>query len=881
MNGRPRPSSVFHEEVLHLPGSIRRLVLLALAALTLSLALVGNAGAQLTPPWCGTPEPDAAGNLPDGTDPGDPPGSFPHIPYYAIGCTLAEIESNQLGNRMSVEVIGHSALGRPMYGVVFNPRETPQQVRDSQRWDQFRKIALEDPDRAMALLDTWGDNVKVPVFIQGAIHGNEYEGVEANMQLIEELATTPYGVNPAFDDILDHVILVFNVIQNPDGRVAGRRQNGNGFDLNRDFMTQSQPEVQAAVAQIQKWLPVEVLDQHGYVTPTLIEATTKPHNPSIEYDLWLKWNQSRIDFNQAAMAASGYNITRPINDWCANGSDPNPPGTGGVCNDGTLPGPAVAESWDDWGPFYTPMYAQHVGLDGSTVEMCNQTDGDCGFDDGIAETPGRLGSFQIQYIVATSTLEYVIEHRNAMLDDETERYRRGVHGEPRVDCCPPPFDVDNNWMKEFPLAYVIPVGEGQRSDAEAKRLVDWLLRNGIKVEQITKQSVAFDGQTFGKGSYVVWMNQANRGLADTALSVGVDVSDRISILYAPPAAWSHGYLWGADIAEIPLGADFAPHTAYMPMTKTPDGGVEPGLADAYALELDSPTAVRTLNSLIGGGLTAEMALDAFPAMTGGTLPAGTVLFGADPATKVLVAAAGRENGLTFRRVGSDDLPSSTDPITHVPRIVALTGGVNQDVWSLQNLGFPVDTVSTGTINSSPTDPLVDYDVIWNTGNWPSASNATARARLLNFFATAGGYMGAGSNGANFLNASGEVSGLSVAAFSGRGRSGIIRWLNEGADSPITGAYPSEDTAIVDPPIWFTAVPATYDVDARYPLTDFFLAGLWPDPESTSAPGSAFVAHGTNTAGTARLVSFAMSPLYRADPEREWPMVGAAAYWADQ
>ena len=44
---------------------------------------------------------------------------------------------------------------------------------------------------------------------------------------------------------------------------------------------------------MQKWLPPEMLDQHGYVTPTLIEATTKPHNPSIEYDLWLKWNQPR------------------------------------------------------------------------------------------------------------------------------------------------------------------------------------------------------------------------------------------------------------------------------------------------------------------------------------------------------------------------------------------------------------------------------------------------------------------------------------------------------------------------------------------------------------------------------------------------------------
>jgi hypothetical protein len=69
------------------------------------------------------------------------------------------------------------------------------------------------------------------------------------------------------------------VIQNPDGRVAGTRANGNGFDLNRDFMTQSQSGTRASVAVMQKWLPPEVLDLHAYVTPTLIEATTKPHNP--------------------------------------------------------------------------------------------------------------------------------------------------------------------------------------------------------------------------------------------------------------------------------------------------------------------------------------------------------------------------------------------------------------------------------------------------------------------------------------------------------------------------------------------------------------------------------------------------------------------------
>jgi hypothetical protein len=163
------------------------------------------------------------------------------------------------------------------------------------------------------------------LFVQGGIHGNEYEGVEAVFETLERLATTPYGADPEVDGVLDHSVVLFNVIQNPDGRVLGQRTNGNGFDLNRDFLTQSQTETQASVALMQKWLPPEVLDLHGYVTPTLVEATTKPHNPSIDYDLWLKWNQARIDANEAALAELGFGITRPVNQWC---SDAEPPDNG-------------------------------------------------------------------------------------------------------------------------------------------------------------------------------------------------------------------------------------------------------------------------------------------------------------------------------------------------------------------------------------------------------------------------------------------------------------------------------------------------------------------------------------------------------------------------
>ena len=107
-----------------------------------------------------------------------------------------------------------------------------------------------------------------------------------------------------------------------------------------------------------------------------------------------------------------------------------------------------------------------------------------------------------------------------------------------------------------------------------------------------------------------------------------------------------------------------------------------------------------------------------------------------------------------------------------------------------------------------------------------------------------------------------------------------RGIEQRENSPIVGAYPARDTGLVEDPVWFTAVPPDVTVDGRLPQSDYLASGHWPNPDP-SAGGSPIIVHGTNAAGTARLTTFANNPLYRADPEREWPMVGAAAYWADQ
>ena len=306
-----------------------------------------------------------------------------------------------------------------------------------------------------------------------------------------------------------------------------------------------------------------------------------------------------------------------------------------------------------------------------------------------------------------------------------------------------------------------------------------------------KQAYTFDGVTYPKGSYVVHMTQAHRGLADTALSVGVDISAEIERLYAPPAAWSHGYLWGADVVTVPRGASFSPKTNRILKASHLLGGVEPGSASGYALAIDSPTAVRTLNALMDEGLTARLALGSFTTPSGRTMPAGSAIFDAASATKVRLASVGRANDVWFYRVNG--ATPATEPIDRKPRILVLTGALNQDVWSLQNLGFTPDFMSTGAHQRAADDPLPNYDVIWNTGAYPIMRRTRPPGRgSRRSSPRAAATSAPGANGANFLTAGGLVSGLTAATRSGNGRSGIVNWINEGgATSPITGASPSQ------------------------------------------------------------------------------------------
>jgi hypothetical protein len=165
----------------------------------------------------------------------------------------------------------------------------------------------------------------------------------------------------------------------------------------------------------------------------------------------------------------------------------------------------------------------------------------------------------------------------------------------------------------------------------------------------------------------------------------------------------------------------------------------------------------------------------------------------------------------------------------------------------------------------------------------SYSTATARSRLDAFFARGGGYIGTSVSSGNFtfLTASGLLATpLTQGSQSAGG--GIAIWTNTGgADSPVTGGYPSQDYLYLPQNItYFSAVPADAVVDGNYlpSTTDMFVAGLWlsRDPAIAGAP---VIVHGDTTAGS-RYLGYATNPFSRVDGEREWPLIAQAALWTD-
>jgi len=820
---------------------MRRLAVLALS-LTLLLGLVPAAGAR--PGGAGSERAEvevlpeaaveraaqplaastrvAAGEIPDPPVEENvdlPPGL---IPYHEIAGRLRDIAA--ASDRVSVEVFGQSAGGRDLYLVTVADPDTGDLEEDL----AFRRLMVEDPERARRVAAR-NPRLRSPLWVHGSIHGNEWEGTDAAIALIERLATADDAETRA---VLAEHVLLFNVVANPDGRVLGTRRNSSDIDLNRDFVTLSEPETRAAVEQFVKWNPAGLYDLHGYVNPYLFEPTTAPHNPNYEYDLYIKHALPAAEAGRDNVVAQGVPIEEPDIPYLDY-----PRG-----------------DWDDWPPIFTPMYAMYHGTIGHTMEAPLRQNGTRGL--GLPpEERRRQGEINRDAHIAAvwGAWQYMTANAQQVMLDQIEVFRRGEAAEPPASA--PFLEPEGNdagypsppgYEATPPAAYVIPVGARQASASAAVRLVNHLLANGIEVGTARRPFVV-GGTVHPRGSYVVDMAQARRGLANTLLEPGYDLTPVSPQMY-DISGWSHAELWGATVVEAQQRPRLRLRELDGPVAGTVD--VVPGAA-GYAIELTDPAGVVATNALLDLGVELVR------------LPDGRVGVPASAAADLAEVAG--EEGLDVAPLDAAPEGEALEPLRIAASILP------NEALTLTELGFDVTRVTDlATVDAD------DYDVLAvSTGPRFESLTVTAQEAVTAFIAEGGGLVGWAFGGARFNEGLGALDVDYAIAETDATPNGVAT-VTHAAGSPIVAGYDAQDSTFVFDPVWFPAVGAGVRVDERFGDGDFFFAGHWIGQEA--AAGQPSVVSGATASGS-RAVLFGTEPLFRDHPKKLYGQMAQALHWA--
>ncbi len=625
-------------------------------------------------------------------NPADNSANVGDIPYDEIAPKLNALQA--ASNRVSARVAGKSAGGRDLYVVVLTAPETAAEAERQAAW---RQLIEDDPIRARVDPDLLA-NYKTPMFINGNIHGDEKEGADAIVRFVEQYATS---TDPAIEQLLQKNILIFNVTSNPDGRVANTRANGAGYDLNRDLTIGSQPEARLIRDLIVEHRPIITLDLHGYVNPTLLHPSTPPHNVNDEYDLFIKHAlPNALNIEQGLIGLGYPEVTRariPFRD--------DAPGV-----------------WDDFPPIYVPSFALLQSSIPYTIEAP--------LSPGTGATRVRRAdiSTDAHDVAIKTSLKYIQDNRSQVIYDQAEVYRRGWAGEPLRDI---PDGYVEGWGPEdkygttFPRSYVIPAGPRQRSGPAAKRLVDLLLASGGRVTQ-TKAAVTAGGNTYPAGSYILDMHQPKRGIVNSLLEPGIDLTDRVDDLYAGPGGWSQALTWGATVDTL---WEVLPAVETERVYTGVSVGSLPAGSSDIVLDPQDAEDLLALNSLLNQGVKTQRLAD------------GSVLI--PSSARPLAQAEATARGVTFKAP-----PSSWSGATLDKVVVAYNGGSEvRDV--LAALGFEARPVTATTLTTVLT-PDVDVLFVGATLNVASL-NAANRAALDAFLARRGGVVGLGTAGAAFSN----------------------------------------------------------------------------------------------------------------------------------
>src|SRR5216110_2283967 len=397
-------------------------------------------------------------------------------------------------DRVRIETWGRTSEYRPIRALIVSDPANLAKL------DQIRAGIAElvdprktSPGRAAAIA---AQSPAVAVF-NYSVHGDEPAGFEAAMQVAYQLSASD---EPQTQELLKSVVVVLNPSANPDGHerfaawynsvgigadhpwafeqnepwsITGRYSHYR-FDMNRDLLAQSQPEVRAIMDGILRWHPQVFVDHHSTTSSFFFPPVAQAVNMNLPAQT-TRWFATYGRGNAAAFDRYGWQYY-----------------VGGVFDF------FYVGYWDEWTTFQ--------GASGMTYE----TDGGPEFrkrrDDGSITT--FLDGIAHHFVASLATLETTAKNRQSRLQDYYE-FRRSAMAEAASDR-----------MKRI----VFTPGSDART---AAHVVGLLLRNGIEVGRLRQPLTATAAhsylggpaarQTFPAGSYVVDLAQPQRRLAKAVL----------------------------------------------------------------------------------------------------------------------------------------------------------------------------------------------------------------------------------------------------------------------------------------------------------------------------------------------------------------------------
>jgi len=644
-------------------------------------------------------------------------------------------------DRIKVMEYARTWEGRPLIYAIITNADNHARLddikADIQRLADPRALSAREADELTRTLPgtTW---------LSYAVHGNEISSTDAAMMTAYHLLAATNDAR--VPDIMDNTIVFIDPMQNPDGRArfvhnfeqaegleadgdqlaAERnepwprgRTNHYHFDLNRDWLTHTQPETKGKIAVVKEWYPLAFVDAHemGSNSTYFFGPEAVPYNPHLAPD------------QLKNLTSFGLNNARWFDEF---GIDY-----------------FTREVYDAFYPGYGASWPSYFGAIAMTYEQASARGLKARRDDG-SEFHFRE-TVRNHFVTSLSTAEVVAKNKESLYRDFYD-YRRSA--------------IEEGGSGDV-RAYIIPGGAAQgQKQGMADRLAGLLKDHGIEIYRATRDFRA-GGNSYEAGSYVINAAQPAKRLVRVLLDAQVPMDDafiqeqearrqrNLPDQIYDVTAWSLPLMFNVDVKTssrgVPINAGFeaVDHDGVIPARiENSDAKV------AYLVPWGSVNAGRLLSRALRGGVRVKSSDKPFT-HGGRQYPGGSLIIkvsenGPDLADKL--ASYAHDTGAEV--VGVDDSwvtvgPSfgSRNVVEMLPPKIAIAWGEGASTYAAGNTRFVIEQQLDYPVTPIRMSDLARADLrryqvlILPNGGWGagySASLGTRGAQNLKDWVNAGG-----------------------------------------------------------------------------------------------------------------------------------------------